>query len=239
MSGQLYPIAGSKLYIGGPVSAKGTVVAADFTGAEWTEIGGWANAGAIGDTQEVGSQSLINEGGRVRKFKASKDGGTMESTFVPMANDPGQKKFRAAIDDCRPYQFRIDWAADCLPSSVVAISVADPGVITWNAHGLAADQPVVFTTTGTLPAGLSPGVAYFVVSAGLTANAFSVAATAGGAPIETTSAGTGAHTASAPPAGMTDMFYGFALPGARSGGEANAVHLRTWSIAVDSNILEI
>jgi len=38
---------------------------------------------------------------------------------------------------------------------------------------------------------------------------------------------------------MTDMFYGLALPGARQGGEATAAHLRTWSIAVDSNIIEV
>lgn len=239
MSGGLYPIAGSKIFIGGPVTAKGAVTAADFQGATWTEIGGWANAGSIGDTQNVAEQDLINER-RTRKIKTTLNAGTMENQFVPMATDPGQIKFKQAIDECRPYQWKIEWGADCQPSSVVTISVASPGVVTWNGHGLAAGQPVVFTNEGgALPTGLTADTVYYVVAAGLTANAFSVAATPGGAAIATTAAGTGVDTATAPPAGATDMFFGLALPGARSGGAATAVHLRTWSIAVDSNILEI
>lgn len=238
MSGGLYPVAGSKIYIGGPVTAKGTVTEADFVGASWTEIDGWANAGAIGDTQNVSEQDLINQR-RTRKMKTTLNGGTMENQFVPLALDPGQIKFKAAIDDCRPYQFKIEWGADCVPSAEVAISMADPGVVSWTGHGLVAGQPVVFTTTGTLPTGLTAGVVYYVIAGGLTADAFSVAATPGGAGIETTSAGSGTHAASAPPAGMTDMFYGLALPGARSGGGATATHLRSWSIAVDSNTIEI
>ncbi|WP_394065423.1 hypothetical protein [Alcaligenes sp. WGS1538] len=239
MSGGLYPISGSKLYIGGRVTAKGTVTAADFAGAEWTEVGGWANAGTIGDTQEVGEQALINEK-RVRKFKTTLNGGTMENQFVPMALDPGQIKFKQAIDDCVPYQFKIEWGADCLPSDDVTISVGEPAVVTWNSHGLVAGQPVVFSTTGSLPTGLSAGTVYYVIATGLTANSFSVGATPDATTgIETTAAGTGTHTASAPPAGMTDMFYGLALPGARQGGDATAAHLRAWSIAVDSNIIEV
>lgn len=238
MSG-LYPVAGSKLYIGSRVTAKGTVTAADFDGQSWTEIGGWVNAGSIGDTQEVGEQSLINER-RVRKFKTVLNGGTMENQFVPMALDPGQIKFKQAIDDCQPYAFKIEWGADCIPESVVTISVGSPGVVSWTGHGLVAGQPVVFTNEGgALPDGLTAGTVYYVIAAGLTADTFSVAATPDGPGIETTDAGTGVNTASAPPAGMTDLFYGLALPGARQGGDATAVHLRAWSISVDSNIVEV
>lgn len=235
---QVYPIAGSKLYIGGRVTAKGTVVAADFAGQSWTEVGGWASAGTIGDTQEVGEQSLINEK-RVRKFKTILNGGTMENQHVPMATDPGQILFKQAIDGCQPYAFKIEWGGDCAPESVVTISVATPAVITWTGHGLLARQPVIFSTTGALPTGLTAGTVYYVVAAGITANTFSVSATAGGAAIATTLAGSGVHTATAPPAGMTDLFYALAMPGARSGGDATASHLRTWSLGVDSNILEI
>lgn len=237
MSG-LYPISGSKIYIGGRVTAKGTVTAVDFNGATWTELNGWANAGSIGDTQEVGEQGLINEK-RIRKFKSTLNGGTMENQFVPMPLDPGQIKFKEAIADCVPYQFKIEWGADCVPSSNVTISIAAPGVITWASHGLKAGQPVMFDTTGTLPTGLTKGTAYYVLETGLTANSFSVSATPGGTAVATSSTQTGTQTASAPPVGMTDLFYGLALPGARSGGEANAVHMRTWSIAVDSNMVEI
>lgn len=235
---QVYPVAGSKLYIGSRVTGKGTVTAADFNGTTWTEVGGWANAGSIGDTQEVGEQSLINEK-RVRKFKTILNAGTMENQFVPMATDPGQILFKQAIEDCQPWSFKIEWGGDCAPESDVAISVGTPGVVSWNGHGLQAGQPVVFSTTGALPTGLTAGTVYYVSATGLTADAFSVSATAGGAAIDTTAAGTGTHTVTAPPAGMTDLFYGMAMPGARSGGDATAAHLRTWSIAVDSNIVEI
>lgn len=235
---QVFPVAGSKLYIGSRVTGKGTVTAADFAGQVWTEIGGWASAGSIGDTQEVGEQSLINEN-RVRKFKTTRNAGTMENQFIPVALDAGQIKFKEAIDDCQPYAFKIEWGGDCAPESTVAISVGTPGVVSWTGHGLLAGQPVVFSTTGALPTGLTAGTVYYVIAAGLTANSFSVAATPVGTGIATTAAGTGTHTVTAPPAGYTDMFYGMALPGARSGGDATAAHLRTWSIGIDSNVVEI
>lgn len=235
---QVFPVAGSKLYIGNRVTGKGTVTAADFAGQVWTEIGGWASAGSIGDTQEVGEQSLINEN-RVRKFKTTRNAGTMENQFIPVALDPGQIKFKEAIDDCQPYAFKIEWGGDCAPESTVTISAGTPGVVSWTGHGLQAGQPVVFSTTGALPTGLTAGTVYYVIAAGLTANSFSVAATPGGTGIATTGAGTGTHTVTAPPAGYTDMFYGMALPGARSGGDATAAHLRTWSIGIDSNVVEV
>lgn len=236
---QVYPVAGSKIYIGNRVTGKGTVTLADFAGTAWTEIGGWANAGTIGDTQEVGEQSLINEN-RVRKFKTVRNAGTMENQHIPMATDPGQILFKQAIEDCQPWSFKIEWGGDCAPQSEVEISVASPGVVTWQGHGLLADQPVVFTNEGgALPTGLAAGTVYYVSATGLTANSFSVSDTPGGAAIATTAAGSGVDTATAPPAGMTDMFYGMALPGGRSGGDATAAHLRTWSIGVDSNILEV
>lgn len=237
MSGELYPISGSKIFIGGVVSAKGEVSQSDFNGASWTEIGGWANAGEIGDVQEVGEQSLLNER-RVRKFKTSLNAGQMDNQFVPMALDSGQIKFKKAINECRPYQFKIEWGADCSPSSVVTISVASPGVVSWADHGLSNGQPVVLSVDeGTLPTGLTADTIYYVV--GSTTDTFSLAATVGGSGIETTGAGSGTITASAPPVGMTDFFYGLAMPGPRSGGGAADAHLRTWSIAVDSNIVEV
>lgn len=240
MSSGLYPVSGSKLFIGGRVTAKGTVTAADFAGQTWTEIDGWANAGSIGDTQGVGEQALINQK-RVRKFKTVLNAGTLENQFVPIALDPGQVKFKQAIESCQPYAFKIEWSADCAPFEEVSISVASPGVVTWNGHGLAAGQPIVFSNDGgTLPTGLTAGTVHYVLAAGLTANSFTVGATADAATgVAVTAAGTGTTIATAPPAGFTDLFYGLALPGARSGGSAESAHLRTWSIAVDSNILEI
>jgi hypothetical protein len=82
-------------------------------------------------------------------------------------------------------------------AATVTISNASPGVVTWNAHGLAANTPITFTTTGALPTGLSVGTIYYVLAP--TTNTFTVAATAGGSAINTSSAGSGTHTATANP----------------------------------------
>lgn len=232
---QLYTVAGSKFYIGQRVNPKDTVALADFSGHSWTEVDGWMSAGSLGDTQEVVTAQLINTR-RVRKRKGSLDGGTMENRFLPIPSDPGQQKFQQAINDCNPWSFKIEWGADCPPESVVDISVATPGVVDWPGHGFAAGTPIVLTTTGTLPTGLTPGQTYYVVNP--LADSFSLAATAGGSPIATTSAGSGTHTATGSADAGTDYFYGLALPGAKQGGEANTVQQRAYSVAIDSNIVE-
>lgn len=148
----------------------------------------------------------------------------MTNTFAPDLSDPGQIAFALAQKSCKPYAFRIDWGADCGEESEVTISSASPGVVTWNAHGLSNGDPIVFSTTGALPAPLVAGTLYYVVSS--TTNSFSVAATAGGTAINTTAAGSGVHTALAPEQGETDLLYGFALYGTKTGGDASASHFR-------------
>lgn len=70
-----------------------------------------------------------------------------------------------------------------------------PGIVTWEAHGRAANTPVVFATNGSLPSGLTAGTVYYVRNP--TADTFAVSATPGGAAINTSTAGSGTHTASA------------------------------------------
>lgn len=64
--------------------------------------------------------------------------------------------------------------------------------ITSAAHGLKDNYPVKFTTTTTLPGGLSASQQYWVVSA--TTNDFKVAELPGGAVVDITSVGSGTHT---------------------------------------------
>lgn len=91
---------------------------------------------------------------------------------------------------------RTDFVAGA--SSVVTISTGSPGVITWAAHGQIVGTPVVFTTTGSLPTGLTVGTTYYIISAGFAAGAFEVSASPNGAAINTLSAGSGVHTATVP-----------------------------------------
>lgn len=75
--------------------------------------------------------------------------------------------------------------------AAVTISIASPGVITQNAHGMVAGTPVLFTTTGKLPNGIDSGAVYYVVNP--TTNTYQIAATPGGTPIATTGSQLGTH----------------------------------------------
>ncbi len=219
MSG-LQKIAGTAIYIGSaPLAYKTRYEPSDFAGITWTRILRATNIGDLGAEQEVLSQRIIDENTTVYA-KGGISFPVMTNSFVPVRDDPGQAAFAAAQRACKPYPFRIVWGADCEEVGTVTISNAEPGVVTWNAHGFADGTPVTFSTTGALPTGLTAGVTYYVVSP--TANTFSVAATVGGTPIDTSSAGSGVHTATAVPVGETDLIVGFALYGTKTGGDASA-----------------
>lgn len=215
----LSKVAGSKIYIGTQVPYKSIVQLSDFSGQSWTEIGGWSQTGDLGSEQATITQTLINNNVTLYA-KGAISFPIMQNIFVPILDDAGQIKFAAAQKSCKPYALRIEWGADCGEESEVTISNAEPAVVSWVGHGLTAGAPVYFSTTGALPTGLTAGTVYYVVSP--TADSFSVAATVGGAAIETTGAGTGTHTAYAQPAGETDLFFGLAMLGTKTGGDASA-----------------
>jgi hypothetical protein len=74
------------------------------------------------------------------------------------------------------------------------IAIANPGVVTRNAHGLTAGTPIRFTTTGTLPGGVTQGTTYFVLATDLSPNTFKFSTSENGAAVETTGTQTGTHT---------------------------------------------
>lgn len=88
----------------------------------------------------------------------------------------------------------------------------------WASHGLSNNQPVVFTTSGTLPAEIVSGTIYYVLNKGT--NDFEVSATVGGAAVDITGDGTATITCS--PAGL--VFAAAAAAGTLS---KHASH--TWS----------
>lgn len=90
-------------------------------------------------------------------------------------------------------------------TSTVTMTIAAPGVVTWNAHGLANGDQVVFTTTGALPTGITAGTTYYVVNQAT--NTFQVSATAGGSAITTTGTQSGTHTATSPQYGGSIAEY--------------------------------
>lgn len=241
----LQAVAGSKIYIGTRVALPPDllVTLADFAAqeTEWLEINGWTAAGPVGDSRTEITQPFIGAGRDVT-IKGSANAPALENTFAPMPNDPGQQRLRQALADCTNYAIKIEWGAGCVSESVVTVSVANPGVVTWpGGHGLEPGARVMFDAeTGTLPTGLSADTAYYVVESGITPTGFSVALTPGGDPIEVTAAGTATEiTATAMPGGETDMFYGLVMSRTKNGGEANTARLLGVSIKPNTNIVEV
>jgi hypothetical protein len=107
------------------------------------------------------------------------------------------------------------------------VTIASPGVFTISAHGLVAGDALTFTTTGALPTGLTAGTAYYVIAAGLTANAFEVSATLGGSAVNTSGTQSGIHTATA--VGKTETAVAALYD------ETNAAVLATFTPSIMSN----
>lgn len=82
-----------------------------------------------------------------------------------------------------------------VPSQTATITIASPGVVTAStAHGYVAGDPIIFSTSGTLPNGTVAGTTYFVIAAGLTATAFEFSASSGGVAINTTGTQSGTQS---------------------------------------------
>jgi hypothetical protein len=77
-------------------------------------------------------------------------------------------------------------ALDGTNAIACTISVASPAVVTLTAHGLIANQGVVFGGSGTLPTGITAGSTYYVSATGLTADTFQISTSVGGASVNTT-----------------------------------------------------
>jgi hypothetical protein len=73
------------------------------------------------------------------------------------------------------------------------VTIASPAVVTTSIS-LTNGTVVVFTTTGALPTGLTPGTPYYVVNA--SGSTFQIAATAGGTAITTSGSQSGTHSIS-------------------------------------------
>ena len=85
-------------------------------------------------------------------------------------------------------------------SSIATVSIGSPVSVGWTAHGLANASPVVLTTTGALPTGVMAGVTYY--TSAVTADAFSLSLTPGGAALITSGTQSGVHTATLVPSAL-------------------------------------
>ena len=75
------------------------------------------------------------------------------------------------------------------------ITIASPAVVSSTAHGFVDGDAIQFSTTGALPTGITAGTIYYVISTGLTADAFQFSATSGGSAVNTSGSQSGTHYA--------------------------------------------
>ena len=80
------------------------------------------------------------------------------------------------------------------PLGTITVTIASPAVFSYTGHQLTAGDAVSFQTTGALPTGLTAGTTYYVIAAGLTANAFEVSTTPGGSAVNTSGSQSGTHS---------------------------------------------
>lgn len=77
--------------------------------------------------------------------------------------------------------------------TTVTITIASPGVVTWANHGFKVNTAIQFSTTGSLPTGITAGTTYYV-SEVVDADSFKISATHGGSDINTSGSQSGTHT---------------------------------------------
>lgn len=107
------------------------------------------------------------------------------------------------------YNFVTEVWEDITATQDVTITIATPGVVTMTNHGLVAGTPIVFSTTGALPTGITAGVTYYVIATGLTANEFQFSATLAGAAVNTTGGQSGIQMVTVARVWTTGAEFGF------------------------------
>lgn len=237
---QLYSVKGSRFYIGAAMYniPNEDVDASDFASVVWTQVKGWSQMGDITDNQAEITESVIDLG-RDLSTKGTFNAPRQSHRFIPIADDAGQLAMRAASVTNYNYPMKVEWD-DAPPAraATVTMTIATPGVITWTAHGLVANQAVKFSTTGALPTGLVAGTTYYVKTV-LSADTFSVSATPGGSAITTSGTQSGVHTGTTVPTPSIDEWIGLVFPGTRAGGQANTARMLAFDVKPNTNILPV
>lgn len=235
----LFPVSGCKIFIGGQKSSQiADFVESDFDAVSWTEIDGYSQMGNIGDSSTLITTPLINRDRDVKQ-KGTKNAGSMQNVFATVANDPGQVALLAAVNSKRDYAVKVQFNdKPAARAFTVTISNASPGVVTKVAHALAANEKVIFTTTGALPTGLTASTEYYVKTV-LDADTFTVSATKGGSAIVTSSAGSGTHTCTTVPEDTKKIFVALVMGAQEAGGAANTIRQFNSTFEINSNIVTV
>lgn len=238
----IYATAGARVYIGTTASVdftSSTTALASFVADSYTEIKPSETLGDFGDTSTDVKFLGIGDS-RAQHLKGSKDGGMQTRTFGFDATDPGQIALKAAYASPNDYNHKITFNdTPTVRSATATITIASPGVVTWTANGLALNAAISFATTGALPTGLVAATTYYV-KAILTADTFTLSATAGGTVINTSGTQSGVHTISTVPSATTVYWRGKVMKFARvlGSGPDNVIKLSA-DVSINTDQIEV
>lgn len=184
--------------VNAPSPANGDVLTWDSTPGEWVAAAPTGGSNALDDLTDVDAPTpsdgdvLTFDSGSGDWVPAAPAGASADYAHVKKSADQTGANyttgtivsFNTEVEDTNNIHGL---------NATVTITIASPGVVTWTGHNFLAGSPIVLTTSGALPTGLTAGTTYYVVSPA--ANTFQLASTPGGSAINTTGSQSGTHTA--------------------------------------------
>jgi len=158
------------------------------------EEGSFNTSVAIDPDLPIISTGVRTSGYAVPVGYAVFSGTIFNAPALRIINNPKNTLTYAVLTNGRLISYTSALGSETLIASTFTVTIASPAVFTLTAHGLSANNTVYFSTTGALPTGLTAGTTYYVISAGLTADAFRVSTTEGGAAVNTSGTQSGTHS---------------------------------------------
>jgi hypothetical protein len=161
--------------------------------------GTYATSVAIDPDLPSLSTPILSTGVRTSGFivpvgYAKFSGSLVNAPVIKLITNPKNTLTYAVLTNGRLISYNSSFASETLIASAFTVTIASPGVFSLTAHGLSAGDVVYFSTSGALPTGLTAGTAYYVIAAGLTADAFQVSTSAGGSAVNTSGSQSGTHS---------------------------------------------
>jgi len=165
------------------------------------------NAGNVGDNTDVDNSTIVITSNTIKVPSGGITTTQIANQGVQTANiqDGAVTQVKRAplgIQVSRQFSFNKTIASSTgstLTSDITVNSFSSPNITIGGpspaAQQVSVNDPVTFTTSGTLPSGIVLGVTYFVLTASSITHIITISATMGGATLTFTGAGTGVATA--------------------------------------------
>lgn len=144
--------------------------------------GEWFFAARLRSPQPGGSISVYEPGAQLEETTVASTGGTVAQIRVELEDHT------AGVGDDPVVNLNL-WPAQ----GNFTVNTGTDVITTGSDHGRVVGDVVTFTSTGTLPSGLSAGTDYYVVEAAAS-NTMKVSTTPGGTAVDITTAGSGTHS---------------------------------------------